>query len=78
MPDAQKFNIYTSKESVRRALSSGSIFRLRMQCTGKLRSFFQYKLPLNQNANALRLYRTDSQDTNIYVKTSQPDKLHVV
>ena len=38
-------------------------------------NFFPYKLPLNKNVNALRLYWTDLKDTNICVKTFHWHKL---
>ena len=64
----QKFNIYTSEESFRQALSSDTIFQLRMQCIQKLRSFqfFPYKLPLNRNVNVL---------CTALIRMTQPDKL---
>jgi len=86
MPDVQNFfhkalwslqkpNIYTSEESFRRALLSDTFFQLSIQCMRKLYAHFNflpYKLPLNRNVNALRLYCTDN---NICVKSIQWHKL---
>jgi len=58
----QKSNIYTSEESYRRAVSSDTFSSCAVNVCGSYAQFifFAYKLPLNKNVNALRLYCTDS------------------